>query len=102
MVNNQLSALQARNKQKKNLYILEMTDTFNGEANYSWIRKYQTQSVSIRGAVTKLSKHYGRHFRKNYGNSREARYDAVGANICVFVEYFEKDEVTEINDYLDL
>ena len=38
MENNRLAALQARDKKKKNTYLIEMTDTFNGEANYSWVR----------------------------------------------------------------
>jgi hypothetical protein len=54
-------------------------------------------------ALTKLSKYYVRNFRKNYGNSREARYDGIGANICVFVEYFEKDDESSVSgDYVSI
>ena len=103
MKNNQLSALQARNKKNKNIYVIEMTDTFGGDPNYCWVRRYKTESVSIVGAVTKLSKHYGRNFRRDYCDEFSARYNAVGASICVFVEEVDKDdEITEINDYLDL
>lgn len=104
MKNNKLAELQARNKKNKDIYVIEMTDTFGGDPNYCWVRRYKTESVSIvGGAVTKLSKRYGGRFRKTYGDSMWARYDAVGATICVFVEYFEKDdEITDINDYLDL
>lgn len=80
-----------RNKRKKNLYIIEMTDTYGGEPNYCWARRYKTESVSIVGAVTKLAKHYGRNFRVDYCDGFSARYNAVGAPICIFVEEVDKD-----------
>lgn len=103
MENNQLAALQASDKKKKNTYVIEMTDTFNGEANYSWVRKYQTQSVSVRGAITKLAKHYGRNFRQDYCDKFSARYNAVGASICVFVEEVDKDDESLVSgDYVSI
>ena len=81
-----------RNKRKKNLYIIEMTDTYGGEPNYCWARRYKTESVSIVGAVTKLSKHYGRNFRVDYCDGFSARYNAVGASICVFIDEVDKDD----------
>lgn len=92
MKNNQLAALQARDKRKKNTYIIEMTDTYGGEPNYCWARRYRTESVSIVGAITKLSKYYGRNFRKTYGDEFEARYNAVGASICIFIDKVDKDD----------
>ena len=102
MENSKLAALQARNKKKKNNYVIEMTDTFGGEPNYCWVRKYQTQSVSIRGAITKLSKHYGRNFRRDYCDKFSARYNAVGAAICVFVEEVDNDELLVSGDYVSI
>lgn len=103
MENNQLAALQARDKKKKNTYVIEMTDTFGGEPNYCWVRKYQTQSVSIRGAITKLAKHDGRNFRQDYCDKFSARYNAVGASICVFIEEVDKDDESLVSgDYVSI
>ena len=103
MENNKLAALQARDKKKKNTYLIEMTDTFGGEPNYCWVRRYQTCSVSIQGAVTRLAKYYGRNFRKTYGDEFEARYDAVGASICVFIEEVDKyDKSLVSGDYVSI
>ena len=92
MENNKLAELQARNKKNKNVYVIEMTDTFGGDPNYCWVRRYKTESVSIVGAVTKLSKHYGRNFRVDYCDGFSARYNAVGASICVFIDEVDKDD----------
>ena len=103
MENNRLVALQARNKKNKSIYVIEMTDTFGGDANYCWVRRYKTESVSIVGAVTKLSKRYGGRFRKTYGDNMLARYDAVGATICVFVEEVDKDDESLVSgDYVSI
>ena len=103
MENNQLAALQARNKKKKNTYVIEMTDTFCGEPNYCWVRRYKTESVSIVGAVTKLSKHYGRNFRQDYCDKFSARYNAVGASICVFIEEVDNDDESLLSgDYVSI
>ena len=103
MENNQLVTLQARNKKKKNTYLIEMTDTFGGEPNYCWVRRYKTESVSIVGAVTKLSKHYGRNFRQDYCDKFSARYNAVGASICVFIEEVDNDDESLLSgDYVSI
>ena len=92
-----------RNKRKKNLYIIEMTDTFGGEPNYCWARRYKTESVSIRGAITKLAKHYGRNFRQDYCDGFSARYNAVGAQICVFIDEVDKDSESLVSgDYVSI
>jgi hypothetical protein len=70
----------------KNLYAVEVTDTFGGEANYCWVRRYTIKSVSMLGAVQKLSRHEGLSFRKSYGG----RYDAKGACVCAFIDYADE------------
>ena len=42
-----------------NNYKIEITDTFGGEANYSWIRRYEIAANTMRGAMQKLAKQYG-------------------------------------------
>lgn len=92
-----------RNKRKKNLYTIEMTDAYGGEPNYCWARRYKTESVSIVGAVTKLSKHCGGNFRLDHGDKFSARYNAVGASIRIFVEEVDKDDESLVSgDYVSI
>lgn len=65
-----------------NYYYIEITDTFSGEANYSWVHRYLVKSVSERGAVQIMAKHYGSGWR-NDGH----RYNLANACVCMFVEF---------------
>ena len=73
-----------------NTYNLEMTDTYGGDANYSWVRQYTIKARSFRGAISALSRKHGGHFKINWKCDDTARYDMVGAAICVFVSYAEE------------
>ena len=42
---------------KTQIFYFEYTDLFNGECNYSWIRRYRIKASSTRGAVNILSKY---------------------------------------------
>lgn len=68
-------------------YTIEVTDTFGGEANYSWVRRYQYKARTMRGAICKLAREYGKGWKleSNYGDM--ARYNLSGACICAFVTY---------------
>lgn len=68
---------------------IEVTDTFGGEANYSWVRRYTIEAHNFRGAICKLARQYGAGWRleSNYGDM--ARYNLRGAAVCAFVEYHE-------------
>lgn len=55
-----------------NYFFAEVTDTFGGEANYCWVRRYKIKANTERGAINKLAKHEGLSFR-NYGCGRLAR-----------------------------
>ena len=69
---------------------IEVTDTFGGEANYSWVRRYTVTAKSFRGAINALARQYGSGWRLdgNYGDM--ARYNMQGAAICAFVEYSDE------------
>jgi hypothetical protein len=86
----------------KRFFYAEMTDTFGGEANYSWVRRYKIAASSMRGAAWKLSREIGAarmRMTGNFGDMR--RYDLSGSCICIFLEEFE--EIQHSNyDFLDL
>lgn len=43
----------------KNKYYVELTDTFAGDANYSWLKRFIISANTQRGAIIKLSKETG-------------------------------------------
>ena len=47
------------NLKMKNLYHVEITDTFGGEANYSWVTRHVIRAKSPRGAINALSRRSG-------------------------------------------
>jgi len=70
----------------KNRYIVEMTDTFGGEANYCWVRRFIVTASTHRGAMRKVSRETGYAARCTMPGDPE-RWDAVGACVCWFVEF---------------
>ena len=82
-------------KTPKQTYFVEMTDTFGGESNYSWVKRFLVQSVSMRGAISKVTRETGYHARLDYNCGDIARYNATGACICYFVQWADGNE-TEI------
>lgn len=75
----------------KNIYKIEITDTFGGEANYSWVRRYFVAANSERGAVQIIARVHGAGWRMDY----PGRYKMVGQCICMFVDEIEENEVRE-------
>lgn len=76
----------------RDTYYIEITDTFGGEANYSWKREYRVRAKSILGAVQVLSRYYGGGWKVNYTCFDSARYDMQGACVCAFVQYVNDGE----------
>ena len=37
-------------------YFVELTDTFGGEANYCWAKRYKVAASSFNGAIRKVAK----------------------------------------------
>lgn len=62
-----------------NTYRIEITDTFAGEANYCWVRRYSYRARSIRNAITKMAREHGAGWRLDYGDNMFARYNLQGA-----------------------
>lgn len=73
----------------KNVYFAELTDTFGGEANYSWASHFKISASTIRGAVVKLNKHLGGGYKKTMATGDMLRYDA--GCTCYFIEDWDED-----------
>lgn len=70
----------------KTIYKIEVTDTFGGEANYSWVSHYVCFAKSMRGAIQWLSLNHGGNWRKDYDTGDMVRYNMKDACICAFIE----------------
>ena len=66
-------------------FTVEVTDTFCGDANYSWVRRFTFQAASFRGAVGMLAREYATWWRKAYDAGDTARYNLTGTCVCAFI-----------------
>lgn len=79
----QYVAPKATVRKTKEHYQAEVTDTYGGEANYCWVRRYIVAASSPLGAIRKVSRAEGLSFR-SVGCDR---YDARHACICAFITH---------------
>lgn len=63
-------------------YNVEITDTFGGEANYCWVRRFQVKARTALGAIRKVGQY---SWRKAWDDGDTVRYNARGACVCCFV-----------------
>ncbi len=80
-------------------YFIEITDTFGGEANYSWVKRLKVRASTMRDAVNKVSRDSGLswHCVGDYGDMK--RYDSSSGCTCFFIEEWYDhiaDGVTEL------
>ena len=69
-------------------YFVELTDTFGGEANYCWAKRYKVAASSFNGAIRKVAKDTPYSFRKEYDAGDMTKYKAIG--VCAFVEEYSE------------
>ena len=74
-----------------NKYTIEITDTFGGEANYCWVKRFTVKAKTMRGAINKFARANGGGWRFDYGDSESARYNLSGACVCLFIDWSESD-----------
>lgn len=68
-------------------FTIEITDTFGGEANYSWVSRYECKAKSMLGAIQWLSRNYGGGWRKEIDCGDYAQYKMRGACVTAFINY---------------
>jgi hypothetical protein len=78
----------------KNIYYVEVTDTFGGEANYSWVKRFKVHASSELGAIRKVGKYTGFAFRRESGLGwDDVMYNAKNACVCAFLgDYVDQSE----------
>jgi len=85
------------------LYAVEFTDTFGGEANYCWRQNFRVWARDIRQAITRAKQHrYNSPLpphRASINGSDSARIDLKGAAICAFIEWTDPDAPTATQEF---
>ena len=80
-----------------NLYYIEVTDTYGGEANFSWVTRHIIKAKSMRGAVQRFGRMSGMswHCVGDYGGDYvEMRYDSRSGATCYFITgIYDADEL---------
>ena len=69
-------------------YFIEITDTFAGEANYSWVTRHKVRASSARGALIRINRASGLGFR-SVGCDR---YDSKSGATCAFITEWDDDQ----------
>ncbi len=74
-------------------WFFEMTDTFGGDANYSWVHRFKVQAPTMRGALRKLAREigYSGRMRREWDSGQVTRWDCGRDCVCVFGESWDDD-----------
>jgi hypothetical protein len=69
----------------KTTFNIEITDTFGGEANYSWVTRHQVKARTERGAMRIIGRESGLswHCVEKYGDMQ--RWDSKSGATCAFI-----------------
>lgn len=91
-----MATLQLKQENPLQLYAVEFTDTFGGDANYCWAQRFAVWAKDIKKAATLAKQHrYGapvpRHDLSDYGTD-SIRIDIKGANVCAFLCWLDPEE----------
>lgn len=76
----------------KNLYYVEITDMFGGEANYSWVTRHVVRAKSERGAVNTMSRRSGMNWRND-----GLKYLSKSGATCMFIDMYDKEYHADYN-----
>lgn len=71
-------------------FYIEVTDTFGGDANYSWVTRHVIRAKTLKGAVQRFSRLSGMswHCVDDYFDSK--RYDSRSGATCYFIEEYDE------------
>lgn len=75
----------------KKLFFVEITDTFGGEANYSWVTRHILKAKSERGAACRLSRLSG----LNWHFVGAERWDSKSGASCAFIREYDPETDNE-------
>lgn len=68
------------------LFYIEVTDTFAGEANYSWVTRHLIRANTERGAINRFARLSGLSWHCTGDMGYAKRYDSASGATCYFIE----------------
>lgn len=86
----------------KHQFFVEMTDTFSGEANYSWVNRFLVKASTMRGAIRKVTHATGYPAKMDYSTGDLARYNVPGCALCYFVSWADGEELKHYSHVKEL
>ena len=72
-------------------YFVEITDTFAGEANYSWATRHKVTAINENDAIVKISNESGINWIEQWGDGECSRYDSESGATCLFISEYDED-----------
>lgn len=69
----------------KQPFFVEVTDTFGGEANYSWVTRHVILAKSERGVINALARRTGLNWRAQY----QGCYHSTSGATCAFIDAYD-------------
>ena len=80
----------------RNAYFVEVTDTFGGEANYTWVHRFKVSATTQRGAMRKIANRFGGYgsIRKDFDTGDMQRWVWKNACMCAFIEHYDNQAET--------
>ena len=72
-------------------YFVEITDTFAGEANYSWVTRYKVTAQNENDAIVKISNEYGIDWIEQRNDGECSRYNSESGATCLFISEYDED-----------
>jgi len=79
---------------RPSMWYVEITDTFGGDANYSWVTRHKVRAYSPRGAMVRIGRASGLSWRY-VGNDR---YDSASGATCAFVSEYDPAEHADLRN----
>lgn len=74
-----------------NLYFIEVTDTFGGEANYSWVTRHVIKANTTRGACNRFGRLSGMKWHCVNDYADERRMDSLSGATCYFIQDYDPE-----------
>ena len=82
-------------------FYIEVTDTFGGEANYSWVTRHIIRGNTERGAIQRFSKMSGINWHCVGDMGYAKRYDSASGASCFFIEPYNTETPDVMYGHID-
>lgn len=75
-------------------FLIELTDLFCGEPNFSWVDRYYVEAEALDDAIAKFQTYFEQEWVLYFRNSEYAQYIS-DSNVCVFIVADDGEDLSE-------